>query len=225
LFQRIDPRDDTGVKREFFLLLLFAGIVLPLCADDDATVWSPAQRGLQARLFISQPQTADYTFAVSIEFRNVLEDSSAVGQMLKVNFSRDDLVCTVRDSSGNIVKPSSPSALDEMVAIWSLTLPPWARMSFPIGRGGGTPPSGLGTGKLLSFGGFQQWVLAPEGGPYRLSATLYSDSRQALRAQIESSGLKPAIPPNLDQPGRPPRELRGGWDGTLDLPPIDLPRN
>jgi hypothetical protein len=35
LFLRGEARDTAVVKRGFFLFLLFAGIVLPLCADDD----------------------------------------------------------------------------------------------------------------------------------------------------------------------------------------------
>jgi hypothetical protein len=211
------------VKREYFLLLLFAGIVLPLHADDDKS-WSPVDHGLQARLFISQPQTADYTFAVSIEFRNVLENSAAIGVEQRLNFNRDQLVFSVVDAQGHIVRPS-PAGDEGLIPGWSLTLPAWCRLSFPIGVGGGTPQGSQGNGKLLSFGGEQQWLLAPGGGPYQLSATFYSDFNQALQAQADANGGKVVVTPVLDRPAQRLTQSHGGWQGTLDLPPINLPQN
>ncbi|HEX4139481.1 MAG TPA: hypothetical protein VHY09_03985 [Candidatus Methylacidiphilales bacterium] len=224
MFQRGNTRDTGAVRREFFLLLLFARTVLPLHADDDAPVWSPVQSGLQARLFISQAQTADYTYGVSIEFRNVLENSSAVGIEQKLGLNREQIVFTVRDAGGHHVPRAPVQDLDETVPGWSLTLPAWARLSFPIGGGGGTPLHFQGPGKLLGFGGMQQWVLPPNAGPYQLSATLYSNFQQAMQAQAEAGGMKIL---NIDRsmprdfPGGP----HGGWQGTLDLPPINLPQN
>ncbi len=213
------------MKREFFLLLLFARIVLPLHADDGAQLWSQPQSGLEARLFISPARSADYAYGISIEFYNLLENSSGIGVDMPLNFSRDDLVVTVRDAAGHIIKPTPPQILDEMVPAWSWRLPAYGRISFPIARGGGTPSQGQGQGKFLSFGGEQQWGLPPTGGPFRVSATLYSDFRQAIRAQVEAQGRPLPDQPNLDQPRRRPGELHGGWEGTLDLPPIDLPQN
>jgi hypothetical protein len=224
LFQRDNARDTAAVKREFLLFVLFAWIVLTLRADDDTQAWSQVQSGLQARLFISPARSADYAYGISIEFYNVLENSSAVGVDMPLNFSRDDLVVTVRDAAGNIIKPSPPQILDEPVPGWSWRLPAYGRISFPIARGGGTPLHEQGQGKLLTFGGQQQWVLPPTGGPFRVSATLYSDFRQALQAQAQAEGRTlPAQPPNVAPPAQRRHELRGGWQGTLDLPPLDLP--
>jgi hypothetical protein len=217
-------RDTGAVKRGIFLFLLFARIVLPLHADA-AALWSPVQSGLQARLFISPARSADYAYGISIEFYNGLENSLAIGVDMPLNFSRDDLVVTVRDDAGHIIKPSPPPMLDELVPGWSWRLPAYGRISFPIGRGGGTPLQGQGQGKSLSFGGDQQWILPPTGGPFRISATLYSDLRQAMRAQAEAQGRPLPEPPNPGEPRRRSGELHGGWQGTLDLPPIELPQN
>jgi len=200
-------------------------MVLPLRADDDAQVWSQVQSGLQARLFISPARSADYAYGIRIEFYNVLENSSADGVEMNLNFTRDDLIFTVRDAAGQIIKPSPPQILDELVPGWSWRLPGWARISFPVGRGGSTPLHEQGQGKLLSFGGDQQWVLPSTGGPFRVSATLYSNSEQAMRALAEAQGIPVPTAPNVDQPGQRRRELHGGWQGTLDLPPIELPQN
>ncbi len=120
-----------------------------------------------------------------------------------------------------------PSPVDDegLIPVWSLTLPAWCRLSYPIGVGGGTPQGTQGNGKLLSFSEEQQWVLAPGGAPYRISATLYSDFRQSLQAQADARGGKVVFTPVLDRRVQRLTQSHGGWQGTLDLPPINLPQN
>jgi hypothetical protein len=214
------------------LLALLVLAQVPLQAADDESGWSPVQYGLQARLFIvPHTQTADWTYDVMVEFRNVLENSLGGRSEILLRFSKIQFTFFVTDSTGR----SLPETLRESMGEWDevdemggasgdLVLPVGARLSFPIGCGGGTPDKHSyphGPGKLLSLDPMAEWIVPSAGGPYQLSAT-FTDPI-SLPHQFKAQGdftLTLKMSPGVNDP-IPYR----GWRGTLTLPPVQLPQN
>jgi hypothetical protein len=202
------------VKLCLSALLILA--LIPLQAEN-AGEWSPVQSGLQARLVIMpHAQTADWTYDVLIEFRNVFENSEGDSSELTVRYNQPYLVVT--DIAG---RPLPVTLVDgnEMVGISDLVLPPRGRLVFPIGSGGGSATATSGPGRMLRFGLLTEWMIPSTGGPYRLSATFSTDPSHPPKVP----GLKIILPPpSHNGPHERPYK---GWRGTLELPPVQLPQD
>jgi hypothetical protein len=203
------------------ILCVLMGCLAGLSADPVPPAWSAEVAGLRGHLAIEpthDPDPTEPTYKVLL----VLENAGQVGnlgkirQEIRMDFSVMDLKLKVTDAKGaELPKLRADVDVDEWVPGYTLSLPPEGVLSFPIAGGGDAPPrsaSGQGNprGKFLkSDGNFdQQWVIPPaDAGKYFISGTL--DCVRPLHATLEERH----------------RETPHGWQGTLILPPVELPQS
>ncbi len=200
------------MKREFHLLLLFVGIVLPLRPDDATTPWSSVQGGLQARLVCSRAN--NHAFALGIEFRNVLENNLGVGLGLKFRYYRNDLSVSLADAAGHSTRIRLDPAPDAggIVRGQTIDLAPLESGSLPIGSARIATPHPVAGGKF-AFNDHRDFVILPDTGPYRLWATFTKPA-----ATGDDSSLENLSATSLEAISGP-----AGWHGTLELPAISIP--
>ncbi len=206
-----------------FLLALVILAFAPAHAADEERGWSPVQNGLQARLLASPETSGDWSYGITIEFRNVKEDNLGIGSEITLSFNRADLNFSVIDSAGKEL-PMTTRDGDGMIPNWNLILPPGARLSFPIGSGGSIPyklSNPHGPGKLLSFGLGAEWIVPGTGGPYQLSVVFSVPpftGNPATHSGFKIIMAKPSVDAH-------PEASYRGWRGTLHMPALVLPQN
>ena len=210
-----------------FLLLGLPGLSTAL-GGDASPAWSQPVKGLRARLFTapSHEPELDKTFDVWIEFEEVGIDTSLglSHQKITIRFEPSQFAPQVTDATGGA--PSQQSWPGNfMTEAWDLVLPPNGRIAFPIGHGGSRPDRSASevtpsTGKLLQLEPLSGWLIPPAGGPFYLSG--FFDAPYSVSHSLKFDGFKismvPQPPEHLQKPYR-------GWQGTLVLPPIEIPQN
>ena len=149
----------------------------------------------------------------------VLENVGVIGNLGKISasfaleFDTFNLKLEVKDKQGvpppNILGAMAGNRMSETLR---LELPPEGVLSFPIARGGDSPPryaSDKLKGKFLQKDNdFACWVVPPASvGKYFISGTL--DEVRPLNATLAERR----------------RETPNAWHGTLLLPPVELPQD
>ena len=201
-------------------LFLFLLTPLLLQAADEQVNWSQPVKGLRARLFISSSRDPDfdYNFQVYLQFENVGEVGNLGTIRIEKTFQYSEmgLALEVTDATGQKLPRVGPGVGDEMVPGYNLCLPFGGNLAFPIGYGWAAIPSyplsidgpltpAMLQGKYLKISSLLGWVIPTTGsGTYYLSGT------------FSTKFPRPNPPRNLN--------VRLNWEGTLVLPPVEIPQ-
>jgi hypothetical protein len=201
-----------------FLLLLTP---LLLQAADEQVNWSKPVKGLRARLFISpnRDPDSDHTYQIYLQFENVgvLGSDGTISREETFQFDQGELALDVANVSGQglpphpgwtiHMSPKPPGAVDEPFAGYNLSVPPGGNLAFPIGYISGTGTEHIYCSPLFT------WDLPATGtGTYYLSGTFSFSLKNAW----------PNVPAGTHPTGRD-WGIRLNWEGTLVLPPVQVP--
>lgn len=183
-----------------WLGLLFLMPLLLHAADEEAA-WSKPVQGVRARLYIlpSHDPDFDYRYQVYLQFENVGVTGSLglIREAKSFQYSEMGLALEVTDANKQKVATTGPGMSDQMIPEWNLVLPPGGNLSFPMGS--------ISSDWSLTITPFLTWNLVPTGPmrPHYLSGT------------FTSKFPRPNPPRNAN--------VRLNWEGTLELPPIEIP--
>jgi hypothetical protein len=193
---------------------LFLFLLTPLLvqAADEQVAWSQPVKGLRARLFISPSRDPDfdYSYQVYLQFENVgvVGSLGTIREEKTFQYSEMGLALDVTDASGQKLPLKVLGIFDGMIPSWNLCLPWGGNLTFPIGYISGRGKEHLGITPFLA------WDLPAAGsGSYFLSGTF-------------SFAIKKWAVPHVPAGMRPPlrdSDIRLNWEGTLVLPPIEVP--
>jgi hypothetical protein len=170
---------------------------------DDQVAWSQPVKGLRARLFFSpnrDPET-DNSYQVYIQFENVgvVGNLGLIREERTFSYSEQGLALDLTDANDQKLPVKPLAIFDGFILSMNLCVPFGGNLTFPIGH-----ISGSGR-KEIVISPFLTWdISSMRPGAHYLSGT------------FTTKFPRPNPPRNI--------AVRMNWEGTLILPPVEIPQ-